>query len=218
ESSFDFKAEVLDNLKPGATVALSVAPEVKLGAGMPELDVRRTNPFRYAHLTGIAEVVDAARGAATLDKLPAIAPRFGAKIEAQERPGQKVFLTSYAQGEGVHFAGVGNRVVAGAPQPRLQDLLLRLRKPADASPGAISDPALRASLDGHGAAAVLDLRRLAEAVKELPSEAWGIGGFAYKATTVRWLDATDDLRAVTFTLDSKQKALQAELTLRLQKQ
>ena len=61
--------------------------------------------------------------------------------------------------------------------------------------------------------AVLDLRRLSEAVKALPSEAWGIGGFAIKATTVRWLEATDDLRAVTLGLSEKEKALQADLTL-----
>ncbi|MFY0580258.1 hypothetical protein ACN28S_43800 [Cystobacter fuscus] len=60
---------------------------------------------------------------------------------------------------------------------------------------------------------MLDLRKLAEAVKALPSEAWGIGGFAIKATTVRFLDATDDLRAVTLAVSGKDKALQAELTL-----
>jgi hypothetical protein len=62
---------------------------------------------------------------------------------------------------------------------------------------------------------VLDLRRLSDAVKNLPSEAWGIGGFAIKATTVRWLEATDDLRAVTLSVSRKEKALQAELSLRL---
>lgn len=62
---------------------------------------------------------------------------------------------------------------------------------------------------------VLDLRRLSDAVKNLPSEAWGIGGFAIKATTVRWLEATDDLRAVTLAVSRKEKALQAEVSLRL---
>jgi len=70
--------------------------------------------------------------------------------------------------------------------------------------GALKDPVL---------GVVVDLRRLSDAVKALPSEAWGIGGFAIKATTVRWLDATDDLRAVTLGLSEKEKALQAELTL-----
>jgi hypothetical protein len=62
---------------------------------------------------------------------------------------------------------------------------------------------------------LLDLRRFSDAVKALPSSAWGIGGFAIKATAVRWLDATDDLRALTMSLSRKDKALQAELSLRL---
>jgi hypothetical protein len=118
----------------------------------------------------------------------------------------------------VHFAKVGDKVVAAAPQPRLQELIARATQSSDASPGAIADPALRQSLQGHAVSAVLDLRRLAEAVKALPSETWGIGGFAYKATTARWLDAANDLRAVTLSMDSKQGAVQAELNLRLQKQ
>jgi hypothetical protein len=216
-SGFDFKGEVLDNLKPGAVAALSVAPEAKLGAGMPELDVRRTNPFRYVHLTAAGDLADPAKGLATLEKLPAIAPSFGAKIEAADKFGQKVFVTTYSQGEGVHFAQAADKVVAGAPLARLEEMLTRLGKKGDVGPGAIPDPSLKKAFEGHGVAAVVDLRRLAESVKALPSEAWGIGGFAYKATTVRWLDATDDLRAVTLSLDSKERALQGELTLRFEK-
>ena len=63
--------------------------------------------------------------------------------------------------------------------------------------------------------AVVDLRRLADSVKALPAEAWGVGGFAIKATAVRWMEATDDLHAVTFSLSQKEKALQAELSLKL---
>jgi hypothetical protein len=105
---------------------------------------------------------------------------------------------------------VGDKVVLAAPQSRLEAALTRLKGPAGTSPvaedlrGALKDPVL---------GVVVDLRRLSDAVKALPPEAWGIGGFAIKATTVRWLDATDDLRAVTLGLSEKEKALQAELTL-----
>ena len=44
---------------------------------------------------------------------------------------------------------------------------------------------------------VVDLQKLAAAVRQLPSSAWGIGGFAIKGTTLRWLDATNDLEAIT---------------------
>ena len=52
---------------------------------------------------------------------------------------------------------------------------------------------------------MLDLRKLSDAVKNLPSEAWGVGGFAIRATALRWLEATDDLRAITFSLAQKER-------------
>jgi hypothetical protein len=106
---------------------------------------------------------------------------------------------------------VGDKVVLAAPQRRLEESLTALRGKVGEPPVA---PELRDALKTP-LAVVLDLRKLADAVKALPSEAWGIGGFAIKATTVRWLDALSDLRAVTFGLSRKEKALQAELSLKL---
>ncbi|QRK04068.1 hypothetical protein JQX13_27730 [Archangium violaceum] len=210
ETGFDVKGELLDKLKPGVVAGVSLSPTVQLGAGIPLLDPRRTNPFRFVHMVVMGESEDAAGFASTLEKLPSIAPRFGAEVKPSDINGQRVYLTSYRQGEGAHFAMVGDKVVLSAPRSRLEAALTRLQGPAGNSPVAED---LRASLQGPVLSAVLDLRRLSDAVKALPSEAWGIGGFAIKATTVRWLDATNDLRAVTLGLSEKEKALQAELTL-----
>ena len=60
---------------------------------------------------------------------------------------------------------------------------------------------------------VIDLNRLATSVRDLPASAWGLGGFAIKATTVRWLDATDDLKAVTASAGANGKALQVNVAL-----
>ena len=210
QSGFDVKGELLDKLKPGVVAGVSLAPTVQLGAGLPSLDLRRTNPFRYIHMAVVAEAKDAPGLSATLDKVPAMAQGFGAEVKPADVGGQRVFLTSYRQGEGAHFATVGERVVLAAPQSRLEAALSKLKGPAGTNPVAED---LRGALDGPVLGAVLDLRRLSEAVKALPSEAWGIGGFAIKATTVRWLEATDDLRAVTLGLSEKEKALQADLTL-----
>jgi hypothetical protein len=210
ESGFDLKGEVLDRLKPGLVAGVSLAPTAQLGGGVPSLDLRRTNPFRFVHLVAVGEGKDAAGLSSTLEKVPPIAQRFGAEVKPTDVDGQRIYLTSYRQGEGAHFASVGDKVVLAAPRSRLDAALARLGGSAGNNPvagdlrGALQDPVL---------GAVLDLRRLADAVKALPSEAWGIGGFAIKATTVRWLDATDDLRAVTLGLSEKEKALQAELTL-----
>jgi hypothetical protein len=227
EAGFDVKADVLDNLKPGAGVAVSVSPEVKLGVGLPALDVRRTNPFRYVHLSGIAHAKDGAAAARTLEKLVTAAPRFQAKIEPSERSGKKVFLTSYAQGEGVHFAAVGSDVVFGSPLGRFDQLLAVAEgKVPDAGPGDKSQRSASTSTALNGTewssmvedkpvVVVVDLQRLAQSLRELPSEAWGIGGFAIKATTLRWLEAMADLKAVTLSLAGGDGAIHGEVSLRL---
>jgi len=207
------KGEVLDNLKPGAVLGLSLSPTVSLGAGMPVLDLRRTNPFRFVHLVALADAEDAAKLRTTLERLPRMAGDFGAKVEAAELGGQRVYLTSYRAGEGAHFAlAPDGRLVVASPRARLESTLASVAKPAGDGPLAAD---LKDAGKGAAFSAVLDLRRLAEAVRNLPSEAWGIGGFAIKATTVRWLEAVDDLRAVTLAVSRKDKALQAELSLRL---
>jgi len=134
-------------------------------------------------------------------------------VEPADLKGQRVYLTSYRAGEGAHFALAPNgRLVVAAPRARLEATLASLAQPAGEGPVAedLKDAGRDAAF-----VAVLDLKRLSEAVRNLPSEAWGIGGFAIKATTVRWLEATDDLRAVTLAVSRKDKALQAELSLRL---
>ncbi|RKH49790.1 hypothetical protein D7X96_21010 [Corallococcus interemptor] len=213
EAGFNVKAEVLDNLKPGMALSLSLAPNVNLSSGMPDLDLRRTNPFRFVNLVALAEVKDVAKGQATLEKVPGFAGGFGAKVEATDLSGQKAYLTSYRAGEGAHFAlSKDGKLVLAAPKARLESTLASFAQPAGAGP--VSED-LKAVGKDAALVVLLDLRRLSDAVKALPSAAWGIGGFAIKATTVRWLDATDDLRAVTMALSRKDKALQAEISLRL---
>jgi len=213
ESGFDAKAQVLDNLKPGAVVALALSPEAKLSGGVPTLDVRRTNPFRFVHLVAAAKVKDAAKAAQLFDVLPPLAEKVGATLTPAAREGHKVLLASYAQGEGTHLALDGDTLLLAAPEPRLLDALKQVDAPTQGA--VLSDPTLMKAFENQALVAVVDLRRLSDAVKALPENAWGVGGFAMKATTVRWLEATDDLRAITVAVSAKESALQAELTLRL---
>jgi hypothetical protein len=212
QSNFDIKAEVLDNLQSGISMGMALAPTAQFGSGIPELDIRRTSPFRYVQLVAVAEAKDAAKAKATLEKVPGIAGNFGAQVQPEEINGKRVYLTSYRAGEGAHFAEVGGKLVLAGPRQRLEAALTSLAGKPGESPvaedlrGIVKDPVL---------AVVLDLRKLSDAVKNLPSEAWGVGGFAIRATVLRWLEATDDLRAVTFSLAQKERALQAEISLRL---
>jgi hypothetical protein len=211
EGGFDLKAEVLANLKPGAVAGLALAPTAKMG-GMPELDLRSTNPFTYAHLFGVAPVKDAAKAATSLEKLAGVSPRFGAQMTKTDREGHPVYFTTYSAGEGVHLAPRDSNVFFGSPAGRVDALLKSDGKGA----GPVADASLKAVLDASALAVVVDLRKLAAAVRQLPSGAWGVGGFAIKATTVRWLDATDDLKAITVGFESKAGAVQGQLVLSLE--
>lgn len=201
----DVKGAVLEQLQPGAVVALSLADRPPLGDGMPSLDLRQTNPFSYAHLSGAARVKNPAVVLPALEKVVELAPRFGAEMRLAERPdGQKAVLTTWAAGEGVHFAPKGDFVFFGSPVQRLDALVKSDGKGTLAPPGA--DAAV---------AVAVDLARLATSVRELPESAWGLGGFAIKGTTLRWLDATNDLKAITLSVGAKGTSVQARLLLSL---
>jgi hypothetical protein len=210
EGGFDLQSEVLANLVPGVVAGLALAPTAKMG-GMPALDLRSTNPFTYAHLTGAAKVKDGAKSTAALEKLTTVAPRFGAQIVKQEKNGHPLYFTTYSAGEGVHLLPIDSNILFGSPATRLEEMLAAGGKGA----GPVTDAAMKAALDASAFSMVVDLQKLAAAVRELPSGAWGVGGFAIKATTVRWLDATDDLKAVVFGVDAKGGAVQAKLVLSL---
>lgn len=215
ESGFDLKGEVLANLTPGTAMSLSVAPTVSLATGLPELDqVRGYNPFGFVHLVVAGQVRDPAKAKQSLELVPPVAERFGARLQPSTRQGEKVFVTSWSRGEGAHLSVVGDKALMAAPLSRMDEAIARAKEARPAE-GLAADPAFTAFLDRRPLAAVVDLRRLADSVRALPSSAWGIGGFAMKATTLRWLEATDDLRAITLSLSSKESALQAELALRL---
>ena len=103
------------------------------------------------------------------------------------------------------------------PSPRSEQTIARVSEPARESAGPIADPELRKALSARPLAAVLDLPALANSIRRMPSSAWGVGGFAIKAGTVRWLDALDDLRAITGGAYLDDDAVGVELDLRFVK-
>jgi hypothetical protein len=212
QTGFDFKGEVLDNLQPGLAAGVSLSPTARMTGVPGGLSMRRTNPFIWAHLTAVGELKDAARGTATLGRVPALAEKFAATMTPEERGGQQVYLTRYAAGEGAHLALAGSRLLVAAPESRLLEGLERLKGAAGPAPLPAQ---LLSSLEGKGVAVVVDLHKLADGVRALPSEAWGIGGFALKPTTVRWLDAFRELTHVTAHATASEGALQAEVSLAL---
>jgi hypothetical protein len=199
----DLEVDVLAHVRPGVVAALSLAERPPLGRGLPSLQLGRTNPFTYVGLSGVAPLDGADAGVAALQQVVALAPRLGAEMKRQDRGEATAFLTSYSQGEGVHFAVRGARAYFASPVERLDRLL------------AGAEGGRGAGRAGEGAAlwAELDLARLAQSVRDLPESAWGLGGFAMKGTALRWLEAIDDLRALTLELSAGERVLSGRLSL-----
>lgn len=211
----DVNAQILSQLKPGISATVSVASTIRFDQ-RPEFDVRRTNPFRYVHLVALAKPKDAAAAKTLLDKLPEVAPKFGAKMVKELREGSDVLVTSYSQGEGVHLSLVKDTLVAASPVPRMDETVAMVTK-GEKGPGPFSDGSFEGFFKNRGAGVLIDLHRLADSIRNLPGDAWGPGGSFVKAGWMRWLDGTDDLRAITVGLAAKDNAVQAEVSLRFLK-
>lgn len=204
-SGVDLEVDVLAHVRPGVVAALTLAERPPLGRGLPSLQLGRTNPFTYVGLSGVAPLDGADAGVAALQQAVALAPRLGAEMKRQDRGGATAFLTYYSQGEGVHFAVRGARAYFASPVERLDSLLA----------GAEDGRGAGRAGEGEGAAlwAKLDLAKLAQSVRDLPESAWGLGGFAMKGTALRWLEAIDDLRALTLELGAHERVLSGRLSL-----
>ncbi len=202
EANIDLQGTVLKQMLPGTVAGLSLAEKPPIGQGVPQLDIRQTNPFRYVNLSGISPLTPDNSIDQTLKAVAALGPRFGANINPALRGPQQTYLTTYAQGEGVHFARLANSVVFGSPQAKFAALL----------DGADMQPV---SLPASAFSAKVDIVKLTEGVRALPSEAWGIGGFAMKATTERWLSALDDFKDIVLTVDAQNGDIVSTLTVAL---
>ena len=156
-------------------------------------------------LAGLAEAKSAEGLVPTMEQVATAAPRFGANIKKLERNGLPVFATTYSQGEGVHFGIRENRVMFGSPMTKLDEVLT----PSGATEAPVT------GLTQDAVSAVVDLTKLSASVRALPADAWGLGGFAMKATTVRWLDATDDLTSILVSAGAKEGQVHAQVSLTL---
>ncbi len=201
DSGVDLRSDVLGNLKPGVIASLSLAPTAILSSA-PVLDVRRTNPFRFVHLVAIGSVKNVEQAKIALGRIGALAPKLGATVLEKQVAGRKVFVTSYAQGEGADFALIDDKLLVAAPMKRLEEALNRLSEPSDLRKAFAARSDLGSHLERGTLDAVVDVPRFCESIKNLPGSAWGVGGFAVKAAMLRWLTALDDLRALTLSLDA----------------
>ncbi len=206
DSGFDLQTQVYDQLKPGAAFSLSLSEAPPLGAGMPDLDIRRTNPFAYAQLAGVARVKSPEAVVPAFEKLLPIAPKFGATMELRTREdGQKALITTWSQGEGVHFSPKGELVFFGSPIGRLQELVK-----SEGTAGAPIE-----GLPDDAFSFVLDVSKLSSSLRALPDSTWGVGGFAMKTAATRWLEAADDLKQVSYSMGVRDNRAHFHVSLKL---
>lgn len=206
----DVDKEVMGNAQAGGVAELSLAQSAQLGSGLPAFDVHRTNPFHYVQLFGALGLKDPKTAAQVVDRVAKNAPRFGAQMSRTTVSGAPAWFTRYVRGDGADLALVENTLVLAGPRARM---LAAIPKVQAGAKEAATLP-YRDALTGPAVGFVVDLHQLTESVRALPSSAWGVGGFAIKATTLRWLDATRELAALTGGITGGQGGLVVDLSLR----
>jgi len=214
-AGIDPGTEILSLLKPGVVVGLGLDPEIDLSGGLPAgASVSRTNPFHFVHATIYAKVKDPARAAQVLEKLAAGAEQFQMKVTSEDVDGAKIYRATYAAGEGMSWALVGDTLVATGGKGVMQKARARLAL-ADAPRFEVADPSARKVFESSASAAHLDVPRLTKALREIPESAYGIGGFRIKAIVETWVGLLDEVKGVTasFSVDDEGLVVDADLGL-----
>jgi hypothetical protein len=221
-AQLDPQRDLLDNLAPGAALSVSVAPTLeiaKVAAGPRALDPRRQNPFSMVHLAALGRVRDPARAQEVLERIAKAAPKIEAKITARpveakgSLPAGTAWTATYAKGEGLAWALLGDRILATGGPGRLDALM-----------GAVSSGATgyaprsaesRSALGGGVAGGLIDMHNLVASIRSLPSEAYGTGpdGFVMRAMAGRIIEPASRLDAATVRLEVLEDVAVAELGL-----
>jgi hypothetical protein len=148
-----------------------------------------------------------------LQKIAAIAPQFGARLEEHDSEGAKIFTTRYRLGEGASVALKDGFVLAAGGAGQMELALSRVGAPEKGL--QISEPSARKELEAGGSLIFVDVAKLVHAIRELPDSAYGIGGFAVKAAALRWLDAIEEITSLRLASHLAGQSLHAHLALTL---
>jgi hypothetical protein len=213
-AGIDMQTDVLHNLQAGIVMSLGVARNLDLSAA-PTFDPRRQNPFRYVTLDAFAQVRDPVKGAATLEKIYAAAPKFGASVTRRRLGAQEIATFSYDKGEGASVSLTGKTLVVTGGDREMDAALARL---AGKSPRYAIPKGLERQLRGHvSSGAVLDTDALREAVARIPSSAYGgLTGLTVHALVSRFMEPLALVGPITATLifDADAVTAEAGVTLR----
>ncbi len=199
EAGVDFDAEIVGNLTGPFAASFGLAPTMEVQTAL-NLDPARQNPFENYSLLALAQVKDAAKAAATMAHLGALAKRLGGEVSSREVAGRTLYTASYRLGEGISWLLDGNDLlIAGG----FGESLERVISDVGARKGLVdaNDFGTRAreALFGvPGAALALDFGKVGESFDQLPESSFGTGPGAYmaKSATTNVVKQLSQLRAV----------------------
>lgn len=211
-AGIDPAKEILSHLQPGIVWGISLAPEPNLSAGLPvEPDLSTTNPFHFVQTALVAKVKDPELAAAMLEKIAGAGDRLRMEVATQEVEGVKVYSATYAAGDGLTWALWEDKLLVAGGTGAFDALLARVRGQGEA-PGRTGLGELFAA---GASAAHLDVPRLVQQLRDIPSSSFGIGGFRLKAVLDEWVATLEELGGVTvaFSVDSEGIVLDAQVRL-----
>lgn len=216
-AGIDPGAEVLSLLQPGVVVGIGLNPDIDLSGGLPqEASVSRTNPFDFVHAVVYAKVKDPAKAQAVLEKLAAGGDKFQMQVASEESEGAKIYKATYAAGEGMTWALLGDTLVATGGKGTFAKARARLANAGAENPFTVADPNAKKVFEGSASAAHLDMPKLAQALRAIPESAYGVGGFRLKAIVETWTGLLDEVKGITasFSVDDEGLVVDADLGLK----
>lgn len=211
-AGFDPAKEILPLFQPGILVGISLEPEPNLSGGLPvQPSLTRTNPFHFLHTGILARVKDPEKAKAALERLAELGDRLQMQVSTREAEGVTIYSATYAAGDGLTWALLGDKLIAAGGEGAFDALLERVKGEGKAYvPG---HPEAFELFTSQPLAVYFDVPRLAAQLRAIPESAFGIGGFRMKALLDGWVSAIDPLRglAIAYHVDNEGIVLDARL-------
>lgn len=214
-AGIDPASEVLALVQPGVVVGIGLNPDIDLSGGLPQqASLQRTNPFDFVTATVYAKVKDPVKAKATLEKLAAGSSHFQMQVEKEEHDGVARYRASWAAGEGMSWALIGDTLIATGGKGTFEKARRRLGEKEN--PFTVADPKARTIFETSASAAHLDVPVLTRGLRAIPESAYGIGGFRLKALMDTWAGLLDEVKGATasFSVDDEGLVVDTELGLK----
>lgn len=209
-AGLDPAKEILPLLEPGILMGVSLEPDPDLSGGFPtQPSLSTTNPFHFLHTGILATVKDPAKVGAMLERLAEAGERLRMSVTVREVEGLKIYSATYAAGEGLTWALVGDKLLASGGEGAFEALLARVKGEGKAYTPA--DPEAWQLFSSRPLSLYVDVPRLVEQLRAIPESSFGIGGFRLKAVLDGWIASIESMRglAVAYSVDDDGVVLDA---------